>query len=180
MVLFYRMNRINKNTWLESGFKLLAQEGFSKITIENLCNDIEKTKGSFYHHFKNIDDYIVHLMEYWLNVNTLSIIETTEKEKDAWKKEETINSLVSRATHKAELYIRGWSFANKIVNSYVKKADSIRLNYITKLNEQKGFDNVKAKEMAMLTYATLVGMQQLFPELTTKDYGHLIELTYLK
>ena len=46
------------------GLQIIENEGVSKITIDNLCNLLEITKGAFYHHFKNIDGYIDALMTF--------------------------------------------------------------------------------------------------------------------
>lgn len=55
------------------------KQGVAKITIDNLCNLLEITKGAFYHHFKNIDGYIDALMAFWVKENTLAFIEEVEK-----------------------------------------------------------------------------------------------------
>lgn len=73
------MNKVDKKQWFIVGLDILEKDGFAKITIDNLCTQLEITKGAFYHHFKNVDGYIDALMKYWLNQNTIQIIEDADK-----------------------------------------------------------------------------------------------------
>jgi len=67
------MNKVDKKQWFIVGLDILEKDGFAKITIDNLCTQLEITKGAFYHHFKNVDGYIDALMKYWLNQNTIQV-----------------------------------------------------------------------------------------------------------
>ena len=43
------MKKIDKIAWFEEGLKVLKNEVFQIITIDNLCSLLQITKGSFYH-----------------------------------------------------------------------------------------------------------------------------------
>ena len=51
------MKRLNKEKWLQTGLDILNKTSYTDIKIEYLCKHLKVTKGSFYHHFKNINDY---------------------------------------------------------------------------------------------------------------------------
>lgn len=68
------MKKVDRNQWFVIGLNVLENDGYSKITIDNLCALLKITKGAFYHHFKNIDGYVDALMKYWLEVNTFEFI----------------------------------------------------------------------------------------------------------
>ena len=53
------MKKVDRNQWFVIGLNVLENDGYSKITIDNLCALLKITKGAFYHHFKNIDGYEV-------------------------------------------------------------------------------------------------------------------------
>jgi AcrR family transcriptional regulator len=74
------MKNISKEDWLKTALTALSRQGEEAIRIDKLYKVLNVSKGSFYHHFKNIDDFIVHLMKYWEKGMTESIIETTEKD----------------------------------------------------------------------------------------------------
>ncbi len=51
------MTKLNKIAWFEQGFEILKTKGAADLTIENLTTRLNKTKGSFYHHFKSRNNY---------------------------------------------------------------------------------------------------------------------------
>ncbi len=173
------MKKIEKNSWFTEGFDILKKGGFSKITIENLCTRLQVTKGSFYHHFKNMDGYITALMEYWLETNTYSFIRKSEEQKTVQDKYAKLSKLSADAKQRVEVEIRAWGYFSPIVNEYVRKVDKLRLQYVEKLGIERGMSKKEAKHYAMLEYATLVGIQHLFPDLPRNEINELLR-THLK
>lgn len=170
------MKRLKKEDWFVTGLSILEADGFSKITIENLCEILKVTKGSFYHHFGNIDGYIEALMKYWLNENTVSLIKEAEEITDSIKKQILINELAIYHSRKSSQLIRAWSYSNNIVKGYLDKVDKLRLDYLINIKKQNGESDNNAKYTAMLEYAFLVGMQQLYSDLPKNNLETLYEL----
>ena len=164
---------LGKKDWFIAGLDILEKYGSIKVNIENLCCSLGVTKGSFYHHFENIDGYTSSLLDFWLEENTLKII----READGAESEKplVLMNLVSCLRHNAELHIRVWSFSNAIVREFVARADQIRLDYLTNILVQMGYDSSTAKDEALIDYATLVGIQQLCPEMPTDEWNRLQE-----
>lgn len=172
------MKKNEKNDWFTTGLRIIETEGFMKITIENLCSLLKVTKGSFYHHFGNIDGYIEALMKYWTDENTKLLIEKLDQFETANEKKAILNKMVLLRSHKREQMIRGWSFSNRIVERYVREVDEIRIDYTAKLIEQCGEDAKTAKQIAILEYACMVGIQQLFPDMPNEESDELHNLFY--
>jgi len=170
------MKRLKKEDWFVTGLAILETDGFSKITIENLCEILKVTKGSFYHHFGNIDGYIEALMKYWLNENTIFLIKKAEETTDSIKKQILINDLAIYHSRKSSQLIRAWSYSNNIVKNYLDKVDELRLDYLISIKKQNGENNSSAKYLSMLEYAFLVGIQQLYSDLPKNDLEILYEL----
>lgn len=170
------MKKIEKTDWFEQGMKVIKTEGFQRITIDNLCKALKVTKGSFYHHFKNTEGYIEALMKYWQNKNTLEFIKYTEQQSDVRKKHFMINDLASSSSHKVEQVIRAWSFSNETVKEYVKQVDDMRIEYLTELNIQKGINPKQAKNSAIVQYGTLIGIQQLLPDILKDEFNELYQI----
>jgi len=170
------MKKIEKTDWFEDGMKVLKTEGFQRITIDNLCTSLKVTKGSFYHHFKNTEGYIEALMKHWLNKNTLEFIKYTEEQSDIQTKYFILNDLASSSSHKVEQMIRAWSFSNETVKEYVKQVDNMRMEYLTDLNIQKGLDPKQAKNSAIVQYGTLIGIQQLLPDISKDEFNELYQI----
>ena len=167
------MNKVDKKQWFVVGLDILENDGFARISIDNLCTRLEITKGAFYHHFKNIDGYIEALMKYWLNQNTVQIIEDADKLATAKERMEFIGSVVINRSHKSEQVIRAWSFSNQIVKKYIQQVDDLRIDYSTKLRVQLGMSEEESKNTSVLEYAIFVGIQQLYPDINKKDLEQL-------
>lgn len=167
------MKKNKKEDWFIQGMLILSKDGFSKITIDNLCSILKVTKGSFYHHFGNIDGFIKALMEYWLEIHTLSFIKESEKIENILIRRDHLQMKSIGAEYKNEQAIRAWGYSNPIVREYVQRVDQTRLNYLIDLRIKSGESYKTARYMAMLEYATLVGIQQLYPDL---DKDELTEM----
>ncbi len=60
-----RMARFGREDWLALGRAILATEGSSSLTIEALTARAGKTRGSFYHHFRDRAAFVAALAEAW-------------------------------------------------------------------------------------------------------------------
>src|SRR5260370_40582261 len=69
-----------KRKWLKEGLDLLEETGAEALTIEALTSRLDVTKGSFYHHFNNYQDFKESLLVFWEEEGTLQIIQVAEKE----------------------------------------------------------------------------------------------------
>lgn len=171
-----KMKKIEKDDWFRVGFAILEADGFAKITIDNLCRQLSVTKGSFYHHFGNIEGYTEALMSYWMQNNTISLIERLDKVENVADKKVELVKMIFQRSHKSEQVIRGWGFANEIVRSYVEKVDKLRIDCSTKLFQLSGETKEKAKQKAILENACMIGIQQLFPKISVKKQKELYSL----
>ena len=66
--------RYDRERWLETALNVLATEGGARLRIESMVRSLGVTKGSFYHHFKNREDFVRALIDYWSKEFTESVI----------------------------------------------------------------------------------------------------------
>jgi AcrR family transcriptional regulator len=162
MTTFERLTREN---WLETGLQLLGVEGEKALTIARLCEVTNRTKGSFYHHFKNRDEFTNALLEYWQSEYTNRIISTVEQLDDLSDRRRKLDHLAASLDSKVEREIRNWSGNDARVKQALKSVDDQRINYLAQLIGELGqFEQKVALEIAIIEYATFVGLQHLFPE----------------
>lgn len=170
------MERLDKNSWLLEGFKTLDAEGFSRITIDNLCEKQKRSKGSFYYHFKNIDGYIEELMKYWVQEYTVTPIKTAEINKTPALIYKALADMVFKSPYKVERVIRAWGYSNPVIREYVNKVDKIRIDYMVALKKEAGSDEKTAYNSAVLEFAILIGIQQLYPDMTEKELAKVYQM----
>ena len=134
------------------------------------------TRGSFYHHFKSIDEYIGALMQEWEKENTLEFIRVSSKGGDPMERMALLNQQVVETDQSVEAAIRSWSFYHQQVKQHLEKVDQIRITYLEGIFLEMGFAEEKALAKAKLDYAILVGLQQLYPKTIAKEMESLREV----
>jgi AcrR family transcriptional regulator len=67
--------KLTRTKWLELSLEVLIKEGNTKLRIDHLVRCLGVTKGSFYWHFKDRNDFIFSLIEYWADVSSLGAVE---------------------------------------------------------------------------------------------------------
>ncbi|MEZ5039613.1 MAG: TetR/AcrR family transcriptional regulator [Saprospiraceae bacterium] len=176
------MARLSKEDWLAEGFKILSEFAQDKLRILYLCERLKVTRGSFYHHFTSIDNYVEALMEKWEQDNTRYFILKADQKESPDERMEVLNQLVLKGDQSIEAAIRSWGFYQPTVKGYLERVDQTRLAYLTDIFAGKGYDKKEAVIMAELEYAILIGAQQLFPGKfgrrvsdIYKKYGQLVE-----
>jgi len=164
---------LGKKEWLEEGFKLLSEFAQDKLTMQYLCKRLEVTRGSFYHHFKGMEDYVQKLMEKWEEENTQQLVAISNEGKSPMEAMERLAQSISLKNQIIEAAIRSWSFYHPIVGAHVQKVDAIRLQHLTQIFAEIGLPEERARLRAKLDYATLVGVQLLFPKITKSEMEQL-------
>lgn len=65
--------RLTREQWLEQAMAILGVQGVSGLSLNNLINKFDVTKGSFYWHFENQADFHAALVDYWHQKHTLEV-----------------------------------------------------------------------------------------------------------
>ncbi|MGB7417231.1 MAG: TetR/AcrR family transcriptional regulator [Thermosynechococcaceae cyanobacterium] len=160
-----KAQRLARQDWLEIGLQLLSTDGEKALTLERLCQAAERTKGSFYHHFKSHDDFVVALLTYWQFEYTDQIIATVEQLEDVNERRRKLDYLAASIDSRLEREIRNWSGVDERVQQILQRVDEERIQYLVTLICELGQpDPDVAYELAIIEYATFVGLQQLFPQ----------------
>ena len=67
--------RLSRDEWLAQALDILAREGQAKLRIDTICAALGVTKGSFYWHFKDRDDFLHKVVEFWSDHFTDPVVE---------------------------------------------------------------------------------------------------------
>ena len=104
------MTRIPREAWIEEGFHILADEGDSALTVDALCRRLDRSKGSFYHHFDGRPGYVDALLTEWESQATDRLIETGHTDAPVEDRLRAVNHQASELRNaRLERAIRGWS-----------------------------------------------------------------------
>lgn len=167
------MTRATRDTWLDAGLRLLQKSGVDQVRIDTLCERLNVTKGSFYHHFQNHEAYLENLLTHWEERYTSRLIDEAEHGKTPSEKLERLTQQVLSASDDPEVNIRAWALTHAEARDTVRRVDKRRLDYLQQLHVELGVPAQQAVTVARAIYTTLIGSQYIVPPLNRDD---LIEL----
>lgn len=160
--------RLDKIAWINAGFRALCINGPAALKVEPLARELGVSKGSFYWHFANLSGFREAMIDHWVTVATLGVIELV----DAHSPEpvERLRYLVRLSTEPppkevggrgAEGALRCWGRADAAVGERLRAVDKARINYCVKLFGEHGLEKDAARQQGRLLYAALIGLEQL-------------------
>ena len=151
--------RLSIDEWLGAALEALANYGPEVLTIEKLCKHLGVSRGSFYWHFKNRDDFIKKLVQYWDTRLTNSIAETTQLVQE--DPSQTLMFLMDLITEtnagRYDIPIRSWAATNPHAAAAVKQTDTTRYNFVKSLFSGIGFsgDELEIRVRAFVVYFSM-------------------------
>lgn len=159
------MTRLGRHDWLDTGLALLAGGDRRALTLERLCEQLGRTKGSFYHHFRDMPTYQLELLERWQARHTQALIDDANTRDEPLDRSERLRARVVAADLRLERAIRSWAEVEPLARAAVDAVDARRLAYLSELALARTGDPALAKLLARIEYAAFVGSVELFAEL---------------
>ena len=160
---------LTREEWLERALNVVSTGGGAKLRIDNLVKEIGVTKGSFYWHFKNRNDFVRSLIDYWHEHYTLTVSDYLDGiEGSAEEKMRKLMEMVfveQLARH--DLAIRSWAIAEPELRALVKRTDDHRLKYLRMLFTGMGFSEGGADLRAHVFLGEASWEAALFETMTT-------------
>ena len=172
------MARKSKRDWLVTGVLLLAEVGPAGITIDALCQKLDVTKGSFYHHFQNYEDFKVSFLNFYEEEGTLDIIERLQDVPTATEKLRSLLDIIieeTSGTAVPEIQLRAWAIQDDLVREVQTRVDSQRIAYVEALLLEIFNDAAEARQKALTLYAILVGAEQMQPPVLNEGLRALFD-----
>jgi len=150
-------NRLTKSQWLDHGLKTLANSGAGMLKAGPLAKSLGVTRGSFYWHFSDVDDYHQQLLARWKKVASESVIEYVEKVSEKPDRLQTLLGKAMADDQKLERAIRSWAVESNKTASVVTLVDEIRLNYIREILPSPGPGQLDKTSTAKFIYWAYLG-----------------------
>lgn len=66
--------RVSAEQWLRKALELFAKTGEGGLRVENLARSLNVSKSGFYFHFKDRDDFLQKLIDYWAHEYTAVVV----------------------------------------------------------------------------------------------------------
>lgn len=134
--------RFSKERWLRAAMEVLARDGQAKLRIDDIAASLGVTKGSFYHHFKNRDDFVENILAFWAESFTDYVVKTIgDQDGSGDAKLLELTRLVEReGLDRYDIAFRSWAAQDRKVADVVEKVDAARYSFIETLFREMGFE----------------------------------------
>jgi AcrR family transcriptional regulator len=156
--------RFGKMDWLEIGFRLLASEGPSALTIGRLTGEARRTRGSFYHHFEDREDFVREMMVEWRERSTEQAARRMAEVKDVAALRRLLLDWPTSLDHALEKAFRRMAVVEPLVREMLAEMDRRRIEGFAALISGARPEIEDAPSFALLAYAVIVGSQWLLEQ----------------
>lgn len=164
------MKPVTRDDWIEEGFRILAAEGDGALTVDALCERLERSKGSFYHHFDGRPGYVKAVLEAWEGQATDRLIETGRSDAPVEDRLRAVNRQATGLKNaRLERAIRGWAAREPEAAEAQDRVDRRRLAFLEELCVERMGEGEGARRMARVLQLTFVGAQHLDPPLEGEE-----------
>jgi AcrR family transcriptional regulator len=151
--------RLSREDWLEQAMQVFAKDGQAGLRIQGLCAELGVSRGSFYWHFEDREDFIHALLEYWHVEYTTKATRAVDQEGGTAEEKlaKIIHVVHDRNLTRYDLVIRAFAVFDPGVARSVRKTDRHRLGFLEGLFCEMGFSGVdmEVRAKACLTFMTL-------------------------
>lgn len=150
-----RQKRLTRQHWLAQAIETLANKGAKSLTVSGLAGALGVTKGSFYWHFKDRNEFLRQLIDYWLQAFTENVIEQIDASPGSPEERLLVlmEFLIEDCSARFDVAVRAWAARDPALDVLVRKADEQRLLYVRALFADMGF---QGPELEMRTQTFVV------------------------
>ncbi len=141
-----KRTKLSRSDWLASSMDALLLEGVEGIHVEPLARRLGVTKGSFYWHFKDRQELLNSVVEYW---STRMIDAVCAHDALIGSASERLHQVMEEITQqdrgRYEAAMRMWASSDEHVAKAVKRVDEARLTWTSDLFLEMGFTPEQAE-----------------------------------
>jgi AcrR family transcriptional regulator len=150
--------RLGPEHWVKAAYAVFAEGGVDAVKVDLLARALDVTRGSFYWHFKNRDALLAQIVDRWLVLETLRVVDMAEAAGGTaadrlWVVVESVRTDDGRF----ELAVRHWARSSDYAAEIVRMADEKRIAYLERLLVEHGVEARLAKRRARFLYLAWLG-----------------------
>ena len=154
------VDKQSKQSWLNAALKALASGGIDKVRVESLAKNLGVTKGSFYWHFKDREQFLDELLNFWAEQSTQTVIANPDYPTDSKARVKAVaEDIVRHDLGKMDPHIRSWTQYDKRRARVVAKIDKVRFEFLRDLFLVAGFSMSGSDLRAQSLYRYVLGEQ---------------------
>ena len=145
-----KSKRLSRDDWLAAALEVLKTDGVGKVNIVRIARDLGVTSGSFYWHFKDRNDLLRSLLEFWVNSQTEAIIEKANQGTPSERLFKLMEILTLGEESRYEVAFRAWAGFDNLAAEVVRGTDKRRIEWLRSIFHELGFSGIEAEMRARL------------------------------
>ncbi len=152
--------RLTRSVWVDAGMDVLRKQGADALKAEPMARHMKTTKGSFYWHFKDVEDFHVAILKLWEQAAIAELSRVLEEQPGGVACFQALaRSLADpdkgNPVLQGEAAVRAWSTNTKLAANVVARVDAARMDVLTTVLKHIGIGN---PEVAHMVYGAAVGI----------------------
>ena len=166
-----------REQWLKKSLDVISGQGFGRIVIDNIVKSLKVTKGSFYWHFKNRNDFLEHLITYWDESFTKNVMRHIDESKsDAGERLLELMFFVTRKRlARYDAAILSLAHNEPHVSNQIAEVLESRIEFVASLFVEMGYKGLDLELRSRMIVTFMSQEQNILQAKTIKKQLKLIE-----
>jgi len=152
---------LGREVWLETARQALIEEGTAGVEINKLAKRLRSSRGGFYWFFKDRDQLLRELLDYWARASTVLFEKILQTYKGNGMEEylAVTNLWIDEKEYdpKWDGAIRDWARISRAVREVVQAVDQRRIAVLEQIFNDMGYTGKEAHVRARVMYYHQVG-----------------------
>jgi AcrR family transcriptional regulator len=150
---------LTREAWIEAAFAVLVENGVAGVRVQPLARSLNVSRGSFYWHFRDVNDLLRALLERWFEQETSAVIAAVEAEGGAAPMRLLrLLEICASDDGRIDLAMRSWARSDDLAREALRRVDAARVAYLKDLISQVGHSSSAAEALASITYLAWLGL----------------------
>jgi len=177
-----RRKRLERADWIRIARNTLITSGIDQVKVDRLAKKINITRGSFYWFFKSRMELLDALLNDWETTNTRPLLDAIQAASNP--RDKLVGLITTWVDEKAfspryDSAVRDWARTSSKVSRAVQTVDERRIDAITGIFREFGYQGEEALIRARVAYFHQVGYYTLHVKESHTERMRLFPLYYL-
>jgi len=153
------VTRLTAADWVAVGFAVLGEEGIQGVKIDRMAERLSVTKGSFYWHFKDLDDFLDALAAKWAGEMGTRYLATAggPDQHPSVRMQNRLRVFLSRQVRTLDREMRHWARKDRRARAALESTDRQIFAQITRDIRELGFGDAEAEWRGSVLFYASVG-----------------------